>query len=211
MASFSPTGALGGGAAGAVIGSKIGAIGGPIGMGVGMLAGAAIGGLFSGGKKKKSKIYIPTFSPEGKKLKKELHKSILGNLFPENLASRFIGDAKRIEQARRRVSKRRFAGAGFRGPENVVGGNVARGFLNETATRLKGTQPGIRRAGEAKREFNLSRLGNLQNIINLEQSKPLALAQANLYKKELSQQAGARTGAAIGSLASLAAIAKYMK
>ncbi len=206
MGAFDPIGALGGGAAGAVIGAKIGAIGGPL----GILAGAAIGGLF-GKKKKKDKIYIPTFSPEGKKVFKELHKSVLGNLFPENLASRFIGDAKRIEQARRRGSERRFAGAGFRGPENVVGGNVAKGFLGETATRLKGTRPGIRRAGEARREFSLSRLGNLQNIINLESNKPLALAQANLYKKELSQQAGARTGAAIGSAVSLAAISKYMK
>lgn len=196
---FSTEGAISGAGTGFLVGGPYGAI-----------AGGAIGG-FLGGSKKKGKIYIPTFSPEGKKVKKELHKSILGTLFPENLASRFIGDAKRIEQARRRVSERRFAGAGFRGRENVVGGNIARGFLSETATRLKGTQPGIRRAGEARREFNLSRLGNLQNIINLETFKPLALAQAGLYKKELGQQAGARTGAAIGSIASLAAIAKYLK
>ena len=203
MATFDPTGALGGGAAGAIIGAKIGMIGGPL----GALAGAAIGGLF-GGKKKKEKIYIPTYGPEGKKLFGALHKSVLDNLFPENLASRFIGDAKRIVQTRRRVSQRGFAGAGFRGPENVVSGNVARGFLGETSARLRGARPGVRRAGTARRDFALSRLGNLQNIINLESGKPLALAQARAYKEELDQASGARTGAAIGSLASLAALSQ---
>lgn len=204
MAAFDPIGALGGGASGAIIGSQIGMIGGP----VGAIAGAAIGGLF-GGKKKSQKIYVPAFSPEGKKVKGELQKSIMGALFPENLAARFIGDARRIEQARRKTTEQRFAGAGFRGPENVVTGNVARGFLGETATRLGGVQRGARQVGQAKRGFELSRLGNLQNLINLETDKPLALAQADLYKKELSQLEGAETGAAIGSLASLVAASRY--
>lgn len=204
MAAFDPIGALGGGASGAIIGSQIGMIGGP----VGAIAGAAIGGLF-GGKKKSQKIYVPAFSPEGKKVKGELQKSIMGALFPENLAARFIGDARRIEQARRKTTEQGFAGAGFRGPEKVVTGNVARGFLGETATRLRGVQRGARQAGEAKRGFELSRLGNLQNLINLETDKPLALAQAGAYKKELSQTEGAGMGAAIGSLASLVAASRY--
>ena len=205
MAAFDPIGALGGGASGAIIGSKIGMIGGP----AGAIAGAAIGGLFGGKKKKDKKVYVPAFSPEGKEVKGELHKSVMGTLFPENLAARFIGDAKKIEQARRKTAGRGFAGAGFRGPESVVTGSAARGFLNETATRLESVRPGVRQAGEAERGFELSRLGNLQNLINLETDKPLALAQAGLYKKELGQAEGARTGAAIGSLASLVALSRY--
>ena len=204
MAAFDPIGALGGGASGAIIGSKIGMIGGP----VGAIAGAAIGGLFGGGKKKQ-KVYVPAFSPEGKKVKGELQKSVMGTLFPENLAARFIGDARKIEQARRKTTEHGFAGAGFRGPETVVTGSAARGFLGETSTRLRGAPAGTRQAGEAKRGFELSRLGNLQNLINLETDKPLALAQAGLYKKELGQAEGARTGAAIGSLASLVALSRY--
>lgn len=151
-------------------------------------------------------ITQPKLTPKGEKLEKELFKSIKTTLFPENLASRFIGDAKRIMQTRRRVSRRGFAGAGFRGPESVVGGNVARGFLNETATRLRGTQPGIRRAGEARREFSLGRLGNLQNFINLQSGTPILKARAGLIKGEQEQAAGARKGAFIGSLAQLAAM-----
>ncbi len=151
-------------------------------------------------------ITQPKLTPKGEKLEKELFKSIKTTLFPENLASRFIGDAKRIEQARRRGSERRFAGAGFRGRENVVGGNVAKGFLGETSARLRGTRPGIRRAGEARRKFSLGRLGNLQNFINLQSGTPILRAQAGLIKGEQEQAAGAKKGAFIGSLAQLAAM-----
>jgi len=170
--------------------------------------GTGISAMLSG--KKKGKIYIPAYSPEGKKLFGELHKSVLQGLFPENLASRFIGDAKKMEQARRRVSEKRFAGAGFRGPENVATGNVARGFLSETAGRLRNVQPGVRRAGQARREFAIRRLGNLQNIINLESNKPIALAQAGFMKEEQKQLAGAQRGAGLGSLAQLAALRLMM-
>jgi len=181
----------------------VGALGGPV--GIALMAGSFLGGF---GKKKKGKIYIPTYSPEGKKVFKGLHESVLKGLFPENLASRFIGDAKKIEQSRRRMTERAFAGAGYRGRENVVSGNVARGFLGETSARFKGVQTGLRRAGLARRDFALSRLGKLQNIINLEANKPIALAQAGMMKSEMEQAEGAGKGAAIGSLAQLALLSR---
>lgn len=206
-------GVLTGGAAFAALpaGAALSVPGGQIGA---MVAGGAAGGFLGGsggGGPEFEPITQPKLTPEGEKLEKELFKSIKTELFPENLAARFIGDAKKIEQARRRTFERRFAGAGFRGPENIVTGKVARGFLGETAARLRGTQPGVRRAGEARRDFAVSRLSKLQSFINLQSGTPLLRARAGLIKGEQEQAESARMGAAIGSLASLAAISRYLK
>jgi len=148
----------------------------------------------------------PKLTPEGKKLEKGLFESIKTDLFPENLASRFIGDAKKLAGARRRQFKTATAGAGFTGPDNIVSGNVGKSLLRESATRLGESGTGVRAAGQAKREFSLNRLGNLQNFINLQSSTPLLRAQAGLIKGEQDQAQGAQTGALIGSGLSLATL-----
>lgn len=187
-------------AAGAGSTGLLSALGGPVGLALGA---ASVAGLF--GKSKKPATIVPILSAKSKKLKGELFESVL---FPENLALPFIGAAKRVEGARRRAFKTSTAGAGFRGPETAVGGNVARGFLGETAARFEGAQTGIRKTGEFRRGREIDRLSNLQNIINFESRKPLALAQATSLQDEFSQLRGAEQGAAIGSLAQLAVLSR---
>ncbi len=148
----------------------------------------------------------PILTPEGEKLEKALFTSIKSELFPENLASRFVGDAKKLAGARRRQAQKATAGAGFRDPESVVSGDVGRGFLRESATRLGEAGLGARRAGGAKREFTINRLGKLQNFINLQSGTPILRAQAGLIKGEQQQAAGAQEGALLGTLAGFGAI-----
>jgi hypothetical protein len=148
----------------------------------------------------------PLLTPAGKKLEKGLFESIKTDLFPENLASRFIGDAKKLAGAQRRQTERATAGAGFRSPENVVTGAGARGILAQSAQRLGTAGTGFRAAGQAKRQFAINRLGNLQNFINLQSSTPLLRAQAGLIKGEQKQAAGAQKGALLGSAISLATL-----
>lgn len=142
----------------------------------------------------------------GKELETSLYKSIKSELFPENLASRFIGDAKKIEQSRRRISERGFAGAGYRGPDTAVGGNVARGFLSETATRLGAAGAGARKAGESRRTFALNRLAKLQNFMNIQMQTPVLRAEADIFGREQEQYEAAQRGSALGGLAQLAAL-----
>lgn len=204
--SFAGQSAAATGAAGATGSASMGlaALAGPV--GIGLMAASFLSGSGLFGGKKKGKTYVPTYSPEGKEVFKTLHTSILEGKYPESLSAFFIGDEVRKEGLRRKTAKKSFFGAGFRDPESGVGGGVARGYLSETATRLGAAGAGESRAGAAKREFGLRRLSNLQNIINLESSKPVSLMQANLIGKEQKQLAGARTGAGLGTLATLAAI-----
>ena len=148
----------------------------------------------------------PILTPEGKKLEKTLFETIKTDLFPENLASRFIGDAKKLVGARRRQVRGISAGVGFRGPESIVTGEAGRGLLGETATKLGEAGVGARRAGTAKREFAINRLGNLQRFINLQSGTPILRAQAGLIKGEQKQAAGAQEGAILGTLAGFGAI-----
>lgn len=173
-----------------------------LGLGAGALAMQAFGRT-STGAAPSAKIEL---TERGKQLETSLYKSIKSELFPENLASRFIGDAKKIEQSRRRIARRGFAGAGYRGPDTVVGGNVARGFLSETATRLGGAGAGARKAGESRRTFELNRLTKLQNFMNLQMQTPVLRAEADIFGKEQEQYEAAQRGSALGGLAQLAAL-----
>lgn len=148
----------------------------------------------------------PLLTPAGKKLEKTLFETIKSDLFPENLASRFIGNAKKLAGARRRQFQKVSAGAGFTSPENIVSGDIGRGFLKETATRLGEAGVGARAAGGAKRGFAIKRLGSLQNFINLQSGTPILRAQAGLIKGEQKQAEGAQKGALLGSLAQAAAM-----
>ena len=176
-------------------------------IGAGALGMQAFGGT-STGTAPSGKIEL---TEKGKQLETSLYESIKSNLFPENLASRFIGDARKFEQSRRRASERSFAGAGYRGPENVVSGNVARGMLSETATRLGGAGAGERKAGEARRTFELNRFADMQNFMNLQTQTPVLRAQADIFGKEQAQYEAAQRGSALGGLAQLAALSAVMK
>jgi len=176
-------------------------------IGAGALGMQAFGGT-STGAAPSGKI---TLTKKGKELETSLYKSIKSELFPENLASRFIGDAKKIEQSRRRMSEKGFAGAGFRGPRSVVSGNVARGYLSETAARLGGAGAGVRKAGESRRTFALNRLAKLQNFMNLQMQTPVLRAEADIFGKEQEQYEAAQRGSALGGLAQLAALSTVMR
>ena len=171
---------------------------------MGFLSENILGGIFDDDKFKPQTT--PILTPAGEKLEKGLFTSIKSELFPENLASRFVGDAKKLAGARRRHAQKTTAGAGFRGPENVVAGEVGRGILGESATRLGEAGVGARRAGGAKRDFAINRLGKLQNFINLQSGTPILRAQAGLIKGEQKQAAGAQEGALLGTLAQFATL-----
>lgn len=167
--------------------------------------GLGVGSALSSGDKFKPQT-TPILTPKGKKLEKGLFESIKSELFPENLAARFVGDAKKLAGARRKQFEKISAGAGFTSPENIVSGDIGRGFLRETATRLGEAGAGAKVAGGAKREFAISRLGKLQKFINLQSGTPILRAQAGLIKGEQQQAAGAQKGAILGTLAGFGAI-----
>lgn len=171
---------------------------------IGAMGGSALSGLFGG--KKTKKVYVPVYSTEGKGLFSALHASVMEKNFPKNLASRYIGDALKIERQRRKAFEKSLSKAAVTSPGRVVTGNVTRGLLGETATRLRNAPAGYRAAGQAEKSYEINRLSNMQNIINLESNKPLALATASLLKKETEQAESAQRGAALGSLAQLAAL-----
>ena len=91
-----------GGAAGGLTGTQGALLGGSLG---GSLGSAAFGGGTSSGFAPTAKINL---SPQAKKLEKGLFESIKNDLFPENLAARYIGQAKETEQKRRKVSDKLF-------------------------------------------------------------------------------------------------------
>jgi hypothetical protein len=146
-------------------------------------------------------------TPAGENLETALYENLKKNLFPENLASRFIGQAKRFEQGRQREWRGQFQGLSAPGTQNVVSGQaIGGGLLSEAQARLSGGSAGYRQVGEAKRGFAISRLGNLQNFMNLQSQTPMLKAEADLLKGELKQQQGYETGATIGTILRLAAM-----
>ena len=145
-------------------------------------------------------------SPGAEKLETGLYESLKTELFPPNLASKFIGDAKKMFQARKKVGTKAIAGAGATGPENIVTGGVGKGLLAETAFRLGGAAEGERKVGQAKREFSLEHLKKLQNFINLQAQAPILRAEADLIRGQIGQAEGAVKGAKIGALAQIAAM-----
>ncbi|MHC4365862.1 MAG: hypothetical protein ACYSTJ_10375 [Planctomycetota bacterium] len=145
-------------------------------------------------------------TPGGEKLETGLYESIKSDLFPENLAAQFIGQAKKVEQARQKRSSQLLSAGAATGPQTAVGGGIARGLISEGRARLAGGPAGVARVGGAKREFALNRLGNLQNFMNLQSQTPLLRNQANLLSDELAQQRGADAGAMIGGMAQIAAM-----
>jgi hypothetical protein len=144
----------------------------------------------------------------GKELETSLYKSLKENrLFPENLASRFVGAAKKIEMARSKVSRRMFAGVGAGADrDRVVPGGVVKALVTEGASALRGATEGPRRAGEARRGFALNRLSQLQNFMNLQTQTPVLQAEADLINQELSIARGATQGQALGNIAQMLAI-----
>jgi hypothetical protein len=198
-------------AAGFSIGGLLSGIGGWMGqnkaltMGIGAMAGQALGGVSTGGAPT-GKIKL---TKEGKSLETSLYESLKKNkLFPENLASRFIGQAKKIEQMRSRASSRMFQRAAS---EDVVPGGIAKAMLAEGASRLRGAPEGYRQAGEARRRFTLNRMSQLQNFINQQLQTPVMQAEAALINQELAQARGATQGQALGNIAQLLALSHVYK
>lgn len=174
-------------------------------MGIGAMLPTALGRT-STGTAPTAKIEL---TARGKQLETELYKSLKENkLFPENLAARFIGQAKKIEQLRSRTSRRLFSRAAA---GDVVSGGVAKAMVAEGASGIRGAQEGVRQVGEARRGFTLSRLSQLQNFINQQLQTPVMQAEADLISQELSQQRGAVQGRALGNIAELLAISHAFK
>ena len=177
------------------------------------IAGAAIVGagaaVYSATQTGKGGGFSPTsaisMTPGGKKLEGALYKSVKTDLFPENLASKFLGDAKKMAQARKRVSTRAITSAATTGPESVVTGDIGKGLLAETSMRFGEAPAGQRKAYQSKRAFGLEQLNKLQNFINMQSGSAVLQAQADLIRGEVGQAQGARQGAAIGSIAQLTA------
>jgi hypothetical protein len=202
MGDFSLTGAGFGAAAGLAFlpGSAL------FGAAAGAGAGGLLGGLFGSGDKDRD--FTPSakieMTPGGKRLETSLYESLKTDLFPENLASKFIGDAKKMLQARKKIATRGIVSP--TGPEDVVSGDIAKSILAETSTRFAGAPTGPRKVGQAKRAFSIERLGKLQKFINLQAQAPILQAQADLISKEIEQSRGARKGAKIGSIAQMLAL-----
>jgi hypothetical protein len=146
-------------------------------------------------------------SPGAEKLETGLYESIKTELFPENLASKFLGDAKKMFQARKKISTRAITSAGATGPEGIVTGNVGKGLLASTSLRLGEASIGPRKVGQAKRAFSLEHLKKLQQFINLQAQAPILQAEADLISGQIGQAEGAVKGAKIGAIAQIAALA----
>lgn len=186
-----------GGTAGGLTGTQGALLGGSLGS---TLGSTAFGGETSSGFAPTAKIEL---TPEAKALEKQLFESIKNDLFPENLAARYIGQAKETEQKRRRVSDKLFSRTIG---DDVRSGGTAQAIIAEMSSRLRGGRQGVRRVGEARRGFAENRITNMQNFINLQRQTPLLRAQAALIDQEQEQLSGARQGAALGSIAQLLAL-----
>ncbi len=170
--------------------------------GAGLLGGIGAGGETSSGFAPTAKIEL---TPEAKALEKQIFESIKNDLFPENLAARYIGQAKETEQKRRKVSDKLFNRTIG---DDVRSGGTAQAIIAEMSSRLRGGRQGEGRVGEARRGFAENRITNMQNFINLQRQTPLLRAQAELISQEQEQASGARQGAALGSIAQLLALSQ---
>ena len=168
--------------------------------GAGVFGALGSGGGSSTGFAPSAKI---TLTPAGKELEKGLFESIKGDLFPENLASKYIGKAKRTEGKRRRTSEQVFNRAA--GKEVTTGG-VGSALIEEFSSRQRGGTEGIRQGGEARTNFAKNRLTDLQNFMNLQTQTPVLRAQADLVSSEQEQLRGAQQGASLGNIAQLLAV-----
>ena len=198
-------GGIGGAAGGFFAGGAAGGLTGTQGALFGGLAGAGLGaaGSTSSGFAPTAKIEL---TPQGKELEKGLFESIKSDLFPENLAARYIGQAKETEQKRQKVSDKLFSRTIG---DDVRSGGTAQAIIAEMSSRLRGGRQGVRRVGEAKRGFAENRITNMMNFMNLQRQTPVLRAQAELISQEQEQLSGARQGAALGSIAQLLALSQF--
>ena len=176
-----------------------------IGAGVGLY-----GAISGGGGGTSSGTAGVKMTPRGRSLEPKLSKSLQTDLFPENLASQFIGDAKKMFQARKRISSRVITSAAATGPERAVTGNVAKGLLAETSLGLGEASAGARKVGREKRAFSLESLNEWQNFINLQSGSSVMQAQADLVRTEMGQARGAGVGAGLGGFAQLLAAERVL-
>lgn len=163
-------------------------------------------GIFS-----KDEVFKPAseakLTPGAEKLESNLLQSLKTDMFPPNLASKFLGDATKMLQARKRLSSRAIDAGSVTGPQSVVTGNVAKGLLAETSLQLGEAGAGVRKVGEAKRAFSLDRLKKFQSFINLQAQAPILRAEADLLRGQIGQAEGAVRGAKIGAVVQIAAMA----
>lgn len=154
--------------------------------------------------------FIP-MSGRAKGLEQKLYESLSPekDVFPENLASRFRGDAIKILQARKRATEGAFSKATVKGSDNVVSGDVVKGILSESAERLNLAGAGEAKVGQARRLHSMNRLKNMQNFINLQSNIPLLSAQQQLLKGDIKQYQSAEEGAGIGNIAQVGALSAF--
>lgn len=156
----------------------------------------------------------PSFKPSGtvtrtkgsEQLLDKTVTSIENTFFPENLASRFRGDAMRLLQSQRRLQGKQIQAGGVRGPQRATGGRALRSLLSGNAAQLGLATAGELRVGEARRGTELGRLGNLQKIPQLLAGSSNIRSQADLIKNEINQASGAQRGRAFGNAAQLLAL-----
>jgi len=175
---------------------------------IAMLAGSAasVGSSLMGDKFKPSAQI--TMTPAGQSLETSLYKSIKTDMFPKNLASKYLGSAKKILRTRQKASQRTFATS--RSDESVGSGQTVRGLLAGTGASIADASAGYEQVHEMKRGHALNQMNLKQNFMNLQSNQPILQGQQSLFKQEDAQRRGADLGASLGGMAQLIALSKMM-
>lgn len=166
---------------------------------VGVGIGAAASTLF-GSSGSAPQMAIPLLR-EGRALEKNIFNAINSGGIPYNLASRYIGQAKKLAMERKRMYDKQLAGVGSR---EVVPGSSLTMLSAKLKQQLMDSMEGQRSLGEAKIGQAQNRLSQLINFRNQKLQVPIMAAQNQAAQAQYQQLISARKGAALGSLAELA-------
>ena len=176
-------------------------------MALGILATLGMGaGIFSQlAKSDPSSGFSPQFkinlSPEGAKLEKQLFKSIKKDVYPESLAHRHLGAAKKVAQARQRQTTELMKGLSARKRLGALGA--------EGVMRMRESTSPFAEVAQSRMSWQKQKWQNMYDFMNMQRQTPIMAAQGQMYNEKLRRMAGARKGAALGGLAQLAAISAF--
>jgi len=143
-------------------------------------------------------------SAGGKKLEANIFNAIQNNGIPFNLASRYIGQAKKIAQTRNRANRNVLSKYAAGNVSGVTSGRGLTALLASSSQRLAGAGAGETALYNARRGQYANTQGNLLSFRNQQLQTPILAAQNQAASREYDQLIGARKGAALGSLAELA-------
>ena len=140
----------------------------------------------------------------GQQLEKQTFNAISSGGIPLNLASRYIGQARKIAQSRRQQGEKTLLASASGNLGGATSGRSLGLLQSINQQRLSDSTTGRQQLGQAQVTQGLSNLQNLNAFASQQLQVPVNIAQNRATSQQYEQMLSARRGAAIGSMAEIA-------